>query len=272
MEHQQVVHVFSKHGCLRYALVHKTLHVYLCAACKIPCLDKPRNLFNICIMRIPLGWCVLFGLSISLISCENPCLEEETHIKSLEMELQQALKTNQYLQGYIDWEKRGEEGSYPTVEDHLADSTIKQYLRQLESELPTDVQALYRDEKYLLRVGERLLFASGEYKLSEEGKKAIATLGKTIDQFPLWEVQVIGHTDNQQLTPGGKVRDNWDLSAMRATEVARGLIQQGVDPFRIRTIGRGAFDPIDDNTQEAGRYRNRRTDIILVPFEVPLGE
>ncbi len=74
-----------------------------------------------------------------------------------------------------------------------------------------------------------------------------------------------GNTDNVPITKTN-IRNNWDLSALRASSVVQALQNDyGVDPKRLTAGGRGEYNPIAPNTTEAGKQRNRRTQIIITP-------
>ncbi len=123
-----------------------------------------------------------------------------------------------------------------------------------------------KNGKVYVSLDEQLLFKTGQWEVDPKGQQALSNLADVLGQNPDINVLVEGHTDNVPMRGTGSVRDNWDLSVMRATAVTRILLKnKSIDPKRITSAGRGEFFPIDDaNTPEA-RQKNRRTEIILTP-------
>ncbi|NVK27237.1 MAG: OmpA family protein [Flavobacteriia bacterium] len=112
----------------------------------------------------------------------------------------------------------------------------------------------------------RLLFASGSWSVEQEGKNALTELAKVLAENPDIKIMVEGHTDDDAYRGSGQVRDNWDLSVMRATSVVKILQQnQGIDPQRITAAGRGEHLPVADNDSAEGKAKNRRIEVILTP-------
>ncbi|KAB2814125.1 OmpA family protein [Phaeocystidibacter luteus] len=112
----------------------------------------------------------------------------------------------------------------------------------------------------------RLLFASGSWTVEQEGKNALTELAKVLAENPDIKIMVEGHTDDDAYRGSGQVRDNWDLSVMRATSVVKILQQnQGIDPQRITAAGRGEHLPVADNDSAEGKAKNRRIEVILTP-------
>ncbi|MCR4680104.1 MAG: OmpA family protein [Bacteroidales bacterium] len=123
-----------------------------------------------------------------------------------------------------------------------------------------------KDGKVYVSMDDKLLFASGSWTINEKGLNAIQNLAKVLENEKEIFVLIEGHTDNVPYRGNGQVKDNWDLSVMRATSVVRALLQYGdIEPVRLSASGRSEYLPIDSaNTSEA-RAKNRRTEIILTP-------
>lgn len=109
---------------------------------------------------------------------------------------------------------------------------------------------------------DNLLYKSGSAALSDSAKKALANLAAVLNDYPRLRVIVVGNTDTIQFRNG---HDNWALSTERANGVVRVLRDNGVDPARLTSAGKGKYDPVADNSTAEGRARNRRTEIILNP-------
>lgn len=121
-----------------------------------------------------------------------------------------------------------------------------------------------KNGKVYVSMSEQLLFASGSADVGAEGKNALATLAKSLNENPEINVNIEGHTDSVPIAK--KFVDNWALSVARSASITRVLIKEyQVNPTRIICSGRSEFLPVADNTTEEGRAKNRRTEIILEP-------
>ncbi|MBN1819590.1 MAG: OmpA family protein [Prolixibacteraceae bacterium] len=123
-----------------------------------------------------------------------------------------------------------------------------------------------KNGKVYVSLEERLLFKTGEWDVDPNGQKAIKNLAEVLAQNPDINIMVEGHTDNVPMHGSGDVKDNWDLSVMRATAVTKILTQNKmVDPSRIISAGRSEYVPIEQGDSPESRQKNRRTEIILTP-------
>lgn len=121
------------------------------------------------------------------------------------------------------------------------------------------------NDKVYISLENQILFASGKYTLDSKGEKALLDLASVLRKNDDLTIMVEGHTDNVPISTSC-IKDNYDLSVMRATEITRILTKKGkVDPKRIIAAGRGEFLPVADNSTKEGRRKNRRTEIILTP-------
>lgn len=114
-------------------------------------------------------------------------------------------------------------------------------------------------------ISDKLLFSSGSYNVTSRAREVLGKVAKVVNNKPDFEFMVEGHTDNVPIKTNC-IRDNWDLSVLRATAVVRILQEEfGVDATRMTAAGRSQYVPITDNTSASGRANNRRTRIIVLP-------
>lgn len=122
-----------------------------------------------------------------------------------------------------------------------------------------------KDGKIYVSLSEKLLFKSGSADVDPKGKDAIGQLAAVLNANSDIGVLVEGHTDSIPMA-SGRFKDNWELSAARATSIVRLLtVDHKLDPKRVTAAGRGEFIPVASNKDAEGRARNRRTEIILTP-------
>jgi chemotaxis protein MotB len=123
-----------------------------------------------------------------------------------------------------------------------------------------------KNGKVYVSLEESLLFASGSTTVDSRGVNALRQLATVLATNPEINVLIEGHTDDVPLRPGSAIRDNWDLSVLRATAIVRILLQNSnIDPQRLTAAGRGEYMPIDPAKTPEARKKNRRTEIILTP-------
>ena len=123
-----------------------------------------------------------------------------------------------------------------------------------------------KDGRIYVTLDNSLLFASGKWEVGAEGTKALDQLAVVLAENNDINVLIEGHTDNDQYYGGNVIKDNWDLSVMRATNVVKILTNnKGVDPMRVTAAGRSEFIPVSENDSAEGKAKNRRIEIILIP-------
>lgn len=123
-----------------------------------------------------------------------------------------------------------------------------------------------KNGKVYVSMDESLLFASGKTAVEPKGVEALKNLAKVLEQNPDINVMVEGHTDDVPMKGAGEIKDNWDLSVMRATSVTKIILGgANIDSKRITAAGRGEFFPLDPGKTPEARKKNRRTEIILTP-------
>ncbi len=123
-----------------------------------------------------------------------------------------------------------------------------------------------KNGKVYVSLEEKLLFGSGSTVVDPNGKRALQQLARVLARNPEIRIMIEGHTDDVPFRKGSSIKDNWDLSVLRATSIVRILLESAdIDPKRITAAGRGEFLPVDPAKTPEARRKNRRTEIILSP-------
>lgn len=116
-----------------------------------------------------------------------------------------------------------------------------------------------------ISLADNMLYKSGSYEVNERAGETLSKIAKIIMDYKDYDVLVEGNTDTDPITRAN-IRNNWDLSALRASSVVQVLQNNyGVDPKRMTAAGRGEYNPIAENVSPIGKQRNRRTQIIVTP-------
>ena len=116
-----------------------------------------------------------------------------------------------------------------------------------------------------ISLADNMLFKSGSYEVNDRALTTLSKIAKIIKDYSDYDVLVEGNTDPVPINRTN-IRNNWDLSALRASSIVQVLQNDyGVDPGRLTAAGRGEYNPIADNSTDVGRQRNRRTEIIITP-------
>ena len=116
-----------------------------------------------------------------------------------------------------------------------------------------------------ISLNDNMLYRSGSYEISPAAGETLAKIAKIITDYDDYEVLVEGNTDDVPISKTN-IRNNWDLSCLRASSVVQALQNQyGVNPSRLTAGGRGEYNPLEGNDTAEGRARNRRTQIIITP-------
>lgn len=114
-------------------------------------------------------------------------------------------------------------------------------------------------------LADNMLYRSGSYEVNDRAKTTLSKIAKILGDYKDFEVLVEGNTDDVPISRQN-IRNNWDLSALRASSVVQVLQNDyGIAPNRLTAAGRGQYNPVAGNDTELGRQRNRRTQIIITP-------
>ena len=129
----------------------------------------------------------------------------------------------------------------------------------------TDIEISVEKGVVFVSISDKLLFRTGSYQVSGKAREILGKVATVVNAKPDFEFMVEGHTDNVPISRE-VIRDNWDLSVLRATAVVRILQNDfNVDPARMTAGGRGEYIPLASNSNAEGRARNRRTRIVVLP-------
>jgi chemotaxis protein MotB len=144
----------------------------------------------------------------------------------------------------------------------LRDKLQKALLGFQENGLTVEV----KNGKVYVSLTDKLLFNTGSIIIDDKGKQALQELAKVLNTQPEINIAVEGHTDNQKVGNLGQIKDNWDLSVLRATSVVRYLTDlQAINPERLTATGKGQYQPIELGNTTDSRSKNRRIEIVLSP-------
>ena len=196
-----------------------------------------------------------------LLKKEDELNELSLTLKNKENELNKAQKDlNERSERVIELEKiiQQKDSSVTAIK-----KKVQKALIGLEGDGLTIEQ---RNGKIYISLEEDLLFESGKYIINENGVNALNKLSSALASQLDLEILVEGHTDNIQGSGRGAIKDNWDLSVMRATSVVKILLEnQAMNPLQLTAAGRGEHNPIATNETPEGRKMNRRIEMILSP-------
>ena len=164
--------------------------------------------------------------------------------------------SNKYIKQLVDAKSKS---------DSLNIALTNKLTRSLSNDELRDVDVKVLKGVVYLSLADNMLFKSGSYEISDRAMETLSKIAKIIKDYNDYDVLVEGNTDNVPISRTN-IRNNWDLSALRASSVVQCLQTKfGINPARLSAAGRGEFNPITDNDSEVGRQRNRRTEIIITP-------
>ncbi len=180
---------------------------------------------------------------------------------SIEKLVDQINESNQYIRHLVEVKSKSDSLNM-VLTNNLTRSLSKDELKEV------DVQVL-KGVVYI-SLADNMLYQSGSYEVNSRAQETLSKIAKIIMDYKDYDVLVEGNTDNVPVsTTSAKmknIRNNWDLSALRASSVVQYLQEHfGVDPKRLTAGGRGEYNPITSNSTEVGKQRNRRTQIIITP-------
>lgn len=207
-------------------------------------------------------------------SLEDQLASEKANSKSLQDALSKALNassqgnvnvsklvdeinsSNKYIQQLINTKNKS---------DSLNLVLTNNLTRSLSQQETKDVDVQVLKGVVYISLSDNMLYKSGSYEISDKSGETLSKIAKIITDYSTYDVLIEGNTDNVPIS-SKNIRNNWDLSTLRASSVVQALQNTyHVDPKRLTAGGRGEFNPIADNSTEAGKVKNRRTQIIITP-------
>ncbi len=207
-------------------------------------------------------------LSKELQFTQERLLKKEDELKQLETELNRQKKNLDDLT--IELKKR--EARVAELEGVLKnkDAAVNGLKKKLSDALfgfeGKGLTITQKNGKVYVSMEENLLFASGSTTVETKGIEALKKVAKVLEQNPEINILIEGHTDDVPMMGKGEIKDNWDLSVMRATSIVKIITKNSnIDPRRLTAAGRGEYSPIDPAKSIEARKKNRRTEIILTP-------
>ncbi|MEZ4720945.1 MAG: OmpA family protein [Flavobacteriales bacterium] len=187
-------------------------------------------------------------------------------------ELERQLNAKEKRLSDLESELREREARVKELEDLIAqkDEAVRALKERIAEALlgfkDKGLTVEQKNGKIYVSLEAKLLFPSGSTVVNEEGKKALVDLASVVKDEKDITILVEGHTDTDPFNGGGAIKDNWDLSVMRATSVVKIMTAEGkMDPKMLTAAGRGEFVPVAENNTPEGKAKNRRIEIILTP-------
>ena len=175
---------------------------------------------------------------------------------SIEKLVDQINESNQYIRHLTDLKTKSDSLNM-VLTNNLTRSLSKEELKEV------DVQVL-KGVVYI-SLADNMLYKSGSYEINNRASETLSKIAKIIKDYKDYDVLIEGNTDNVPISREN-IRNNWDLSCLRASSVVQALQNDyGVDPKRLTAGGRGEYNPLATNDTEVGKQRNRRTQIIITP-------
>ena len=175
---------------------------------------------------------------------------------SIEKLVDQINESNQYIRHLVEVKSKSDSLNV-VLTNNLTRSLSKEELKEV------DVQVL-KGVVYI-SLADNMLYKSGSYEINSRAAETLSKIAKIIKDYKDYDVLIEGNTDNVPIKKTN-IRNNWDLSTLRASSVVQALQNDyGVDPKRLTAGGRGEYNPVASNDTEVGKQRNRRTQIIITP-------
>lgn len=212
--------------------------------------------------------------TVQLNGLQDQINAERQHVKSLQAALDKCLTSS--TQGNVNISKLVDEinASNKYIQELIASKSKSDSLnmvltnnltRSLSREEMQDVDVKVLKGVVYISLSDNMLYKSGSYEISDKAGSTLAKIAKIISDYKDYDVLIEGNTDNVPISRPN-IRNNWDLSTLRASSVVQALQNNyGVDPKRLTAGGRGEYNPLASNATPEGQEKNRRTQIIITP-------
>jgi len=193
------------------------------------------------------------ALQDALNKCLNSSNQGSINISKLVDEIN---SSNRYIQQLVNAKSKS---------DSLNMVLTNNLTRSLTPQETQDVDVKVLKGVVYISLSDNMLYKSGSYEISDKAGATLSKIAKIIMDYSNYDVLIEGNTDNVPISQKN-IRNNWDLSALRASSVVQALQNNyQVDPKRLTAGGRGEYNPIADNNTPTGKAQNRRTQIIITP-------
>ena len=175
---------------------------------------------------------------------------------SIDKLVDQINESNQYIRHLVEVKSKSDSLNM-VLTNNLTRSLSKDELKEVDVQVMKGV--------VYISLADNMLYQSGSYEVNSRAQETLSKIAKIIMDYKDYDVLIEGNTDNVPIKKTN-IRNNWDLSTLRASSVVQALQNDyGVDPKRLTAGGRGEYNPIASNDTEIGKQRNRRTQIIITP-------
>ena len=180
---------------------------------------------------------------------------------SIEKLVDQINESNQYIRHLVEVKSKSDSLNM-VLTNNLTRSLSREEMKEVDVQVMKGV--------VYISLADNMLYQSGSYEVNSRAKETLSKIAKIIQDYKDYDVLIEGNTDNVPVsttsTKMKNIRNNWDLSALRASSVVQYLQDNfGVSPKRMTAGGRGEYNPVTTNDTEVGKMRNRRTQIIITP-------
>ena len=180
---------------------------------------------------------------------------------SIEKLVDQINESNQYIRHLVEVKSKSDSLNM-VLTNNLTRSLSREEMKEVDVQVMKGV--------VYISLADNMLYQSGSYEGNSRAKETLSKIAKIIQDYKDYDVLIEGNTDNVPVsTTSAKmknIRNNWDLSALRASSVVQYLQDNfGISPKRMTAGGRGEYNPVTTNDTEVGKMRNRRTQIIITP-------
>ena len=180
---------------------------------------------------------------------------------SIEKLVDQINESNQYIRHLVEVKSKS---------DSLNMVLTNNLTRSLSKEESTEVDVQVLKGVVYISLADNMLYKSGSYEINDRAAETLSKIAKIIKDYKDYDVLIEGNTDNVPVNTSAasmkNIRNNWDLSCLRASSVVQALQNDyGVDPKRLTAGGRGEYNPLTNNSSDVAKQRNRRTQIIITP-------